>query len=173
MTDLKIQSAFNFVDPDALIREATKTHINRKTNTVANSIEHSMIHTPQPNATVHHVVTAASPHPSRDRADNGDYYMIAYISMPLEWAAALTPERQDRWDVTFIGPAGRVHLLPPALSTINDLIGDRLYVGFDWLWILKQGQDGIKDPKQPTVPKIKDKLIEFATEIRDAVGATI
>jgi hypothetical protein len=149
---------FDFQDPNALLRKATKASTQRRSGTVAETVKHSIIHTPSPSATLHHCIIAAAPHPIRQRADEGEHYMVAYISIPLNWLPALDQEFARRWDVSFLGPAGQIQKLPPTLLDMEPLIQSRVYVGFDWMWLPTN--------EQPGYGYIKDKLVKFITELR-------
>lgn len=91
--------------------------------------------------------------------------MIAYVSIPMSWFRLLTPALAETWDIQFIGPAGTIQKLPPVLHDIEELLGERVYVGFDWLWL------GGEPVTQPSVEYIKTKLTEFVVTLRDAYGS--
>lgn len=151
---------FDFQDPNALLRKATKVSTQRRSGTVAETVKHAMVHTPSPVATLHHTVIAAAPHPIRQRANDGDHYMVAYISIPLGWLPALDQEFAKTWDISFIGPAGQIQKLPPTLLDMETLIPDRVYIGFDWMWLPTN--------EQPSYGYIKDKLVKFVTATRQS-----
>lgn len=156
-----------FRDPKApLFAAQTKASNQRTSGTVQGSVKHGMVHTASPESTLHHVITAAMPHPLRERADAGIYYMVAYMSIPLEWKKLLTTELCIKFDISFIGPSGTIQRLPPVLLDMNDVLGDRIYIGFDWLWLMRGDMSMSNAPAQPTVEYIKSKLILCASELR-------
>lgn len=160
---------FDFTDPTIMLRrhvvESNKSvATNRVSGTIQNTVRHGVIHTMEPSATLHHHVIAASPHPTKNRADAGEFYMIAYVSIPMEWSAAIDNEFAQLWDISFLGPIGMIQKLPPALADVEDLLGERVYVGFDWLWL-----GGGEKPAQPSHDWIKNQLIKFANELRRRV----
>ncbi len=163
-----MSTLFDFSNPNALLTKATKASATRRSGTVADTVRHSLIHTPSPNATLHHVIMAACPHPVKTRADLGEYYMVAYVSIPLDWISYINEEIAQKWDVSFIGPAGTVQRLPPTMLEMEDVLGGRVYIGFDWLWLVQS------DPplQQPHYEAIKPKLIQFVTALRSTVEAT-
>ncbi len=153
---------------DVDLRLKTQSSVRRQSNTVYGTLLHTAIHTSSPDASLHHIVTAASPHPRKSRADSGDYYMIAYVSIPMDWIEHVSFDFMQQWDVTFIGPPGFVQRLPPALSYMKDLMAPNFYLGFDWLYIVRQDQDGI-EPKQPTREYIINKITTCMQALRGVV----
>lgn len=153
---------FDFSNPNALLKKATKASATRRSGTVADTVRHSLIHTSSPNTTIHHVIIAACPHPIKNRADQGEYYMVAYVSIPLQWIELVDPKVRKDWDVSFIGPAGTIQRLPPTMLDLVDVLDDRVYIGFDWFW-LAQNEPPIQ---QPHYDKIKPRLIEFVSQLR-------
>jgi hypothetical protein len=150
-----------FGDPAAFLQRQTQLSIRRPSGTVQDSVRHSMIHTPSPDATIHHAVIAACPFPVQARADKGEYYMVAYVSIPPAWLKTLNKVIAETWDVQFIGPSGVIQKLPPFLLDMEDILGDRVYVGFDWLWL------GGEPRVQPSADYIKDKLVKFVSAVRE------
>lgn len=159
------QSAFDFRDTAALIRSATQATNKRASGTVQGSVVHGLIHTKSPDVTIHHTIIAACPHPTKTRHVLGDYYMVAYVSAPIDWLRLITAELCERWDISFYGPPGRIQNLPPALREFNDVLNDRFYIGFDWLYLARGDMDG--GVAQPSPDKIKSKLHEFINELRE------
>lgn len=153
---------FNFTNPNALLKKATKASATRRSGTVAETVRHSLIHTQMPDVTLHHAIIAACPHPLKTQADQGEYYMVAYVSIPLPWLPFIDAIIRNQWDVSFIGPAGTTQHLPPSMRDMDDVLGDRVYIGFDWFW-LTQSQPPIQ---QPHYDKIKPKLIQFVSHVR-------
>lgn len=153
---------FDFGNPNLILQRQTAQGIRRPSGTVSESVKHGVIHTPSPDTTIHHTIIGASPHPVPRSADRGEFYMIAYVSIPIEWIDRLSPAVASTWDVTFIGPAGTNQKLPPVLRDMEELLGNRVYVGFDWYWL----KDSPKD--QPNADTIKTKLTEFVNVIRDS-----
>jgi len=156
-------SLFGFFDPNAMLRKQTQQSLRRPSGTVPDSVKHSVIHTESPDATIHHVIIAACPFPVKDRADRGEFYMVAYVSIPIDWLSRITREFATQWDVQFIGPAGMIQKVPPVLSDMEDLLGERVYIGFDWCWL-----GGEKPVQQPTAEYIKNKLTQFVRTVRDS-----
>lgn len=144
------------------LTKATQSSVNRMSGTVADTVRHSLVATESPDATIHHAVIAACPHPIQTRADQGDHYMVAYVSVPPEWVKRLTPQYAHDWDISFVGPAGIVQKLPPGMMEANQFLGSRIYVGFDW-FDLSQAMPRIQ---QPSYPKIQQKLIDFVKALR-------
>jgi hypothetical protein len=105
---------------------------------------------------------AACPHPIKARANDGEHYMVAYVSIPLEWIRSVGDTVAELWDVSFIGPAGSIQRLPPTLLEMEELLGQRVYIGFDWLWLTETNPP----TQQPHYDKIKPRLIEFVTALR-------
>lgn len=160
------QTAFTFYDPlERLAKVSMNDHVKRVSGTIPGSVVHALHSTPSPNATVHHLVAAACPHPVAEKADAGVYYTVAYVSIPSDWVHALTPEMQRTWDVSFVGPSGRIQRLPPALNDYEVILGERLYVGFDWFWLVANGNDS-STVAQPTSLTIRKRLGEFVEELR-------
>jgi hypothetical protein len=145
------------------LKQITSESPQRRYGTVAETCRHSIVHTWSPDATIHHVVIAACHHPIQAKADLGEHYMVAYISIPMEWRRLLDTKLCKDWDVSFIGPAGVIQRLPPALRDVADIIDGRIYVGFDWFWL------AANDPpiQQPHYDKIKPRLIQFASQVRE------
>lgn len=160
------QSAFDFRDAAALIRSATQATNKRASGTVQGSVVHSLIHTQQPNLSIHHTITAACPHPTKSRHNAGDYYMVAYVSAPIAWLRLMTFDLCERWDISFYGPSGRIQNLPPALREFDDILGDRFYIGFDWLYLARDDVDGAP-VAQPTPDKIKSRIHDFVNELKE------
>jgi len=154
---------FDFNNPNLLLQKTAANTQRRASGTVYDSVAHGIVHTPAPDSTIHHVVTAACPHPTRELEMRGVFYRVAYVSVPLSWIVAMTPEFATRWDVTFVGPAGSIQKLPTAFQDMEELLGARVYIGFDWRWL----GDNMKD--QPTVERMKDQLTRFVTELRSAL----
>lgn len=146
------------------LTKATRASSTRRSGTVADTVRHSIIHTESPDATLHHTVIGASPYPEKSRAALGDYYMTAYVSIHISWLVLLSQEVIDRWKVSFIGPAGLVQRLPYGISESEALLGQRIYVGFDWLAYAKEQPA----QQQPSYERIQSLLIAFVTELRKA-----
>jgi hypothetical protein len=153
---------FDFFDPNIVLKKATRASTQRRSGTVADTVRHSIIHTHSPNATLHHAIIAACPHPVKARANDGEYYMVAYTSIPIAWLPALDTEFAKTWDVSFIGPAGAIQKLPPTLLEMEELLPDRVYIGFDWLWLAQENPPVV----QPHYDKIKPRMIEFINALR-------
>lgn len=159
---------FDFSNPNALLVKATKASATRRSGTVAETVRHSIIHTASPDSSLHHVIIAACPHPMKNRADLGEYYMVAYVSVPVAWVGFIDRDFATRWDISFVGPAGTVQRLPPTMLDMEDILASRVYIGFDWLrW-------GQVDPpqQQPHYDAIKPKLIQFVSALREKVEAS-
>jgi len=157
---MTIDDLFDFNNPNLILQRQTAHSIRRPSGTVPESVKHGVIYTQEPNVTIHHTIIGASPHPDRDKADKGWFYMVAYVSIPLSWFPAITKEFADTWDVSFVGPTGAIQKFPPVLRDIEMLVGERLYVGFDWFWLRDE-------PKaQPSAEKIKARLLEFVSTLR-------
>lgn len=159
---------FDFSDPAVILRKQTQVSGNRKSGTVTDTVRHSMIHTESPNSSLHHTIIAACPHPTKERADRGDYYMVAYVSIPFEWYQTIDTEFATVWDISFVGPAGIVQRLPVTLADMEDLLTDRVYIGFDWLWLTDSGN---LHP-QISYDSIKDKLVSFVRTMRERAEGT-
>lgn len=159
---------FDFNDPTAILRKATRVSTQRRSGTVADTVRHSIIHTHAPESTLHHIVMAACPHPVRARANEGDHYMVAYVSIPLDWLPVIDVEFGRVWDISFIGPAGSIQKLPPTLLDMEELLDHRVYIGFDWLWLA----DTNPPTQQPHYDRIKPKLIEFVNTLRSAFDSS-
>lgn len=157
-----MSNLFDFHDPLTLLRKATKASTTRRSGTVADTVKHGIIHTHSPESTLHHYIIAACPHPIRARANEGEFYMVAYVSIGIEWVKSMDVEFARNWDVSFIGPAGAIQRLPPMLLDMEELLGARVYIGFDWMWMLGA------NPAVPQPPheRIKPKLIEFVAALR-------
>lgn len=154
---------FDFSKINQLLPSFKDEPATRRSGTVAGTVRHSLVHTPSPDATIHHSIIAACPHPVKARADLGEYYMVAYVSVPLAWEGLITSEFASRWDISFIGPAGTVQRLPPSMRDMEDVLEERIYIGFDWLWLAKS-----EPPiQQPHYDKIKPKLIDCVTALRE------
>jgi hypothetical protein len=154
-------SLFDFSDPNLLLRKTAQNTNRRQSGTLQDTVKHGVLHTASPEATLHHSIIAACPHPDKARADSGEYYMVAYVSLPIDWVESLDEEVCRRFDVSFKGPAGIVQKLPPSLMDMDELIGPRVYIGFDWMWL------GVGEPlPQPTPEKIRERLIFFINEMR-------
>lgn len=145
---------------EAAMRRLTARSPRRVSGTVLDSVHHGVVHTEKVPHTMHHVITAACPHPIREKANKGDFYMVAYASIPVEWETKLDSQFRRQYDVTFIGPAGTIQKLPSALNDIDSILGPRMYVGFDWSWLLDSTS------KQPTAQYLRDKLIKFVNAAR-------
>lgn len=158
-----MSSLFDFHDPNMLLRKATKASTQRRSGTVADTVKHGIVHTSVPESTLHHYVIAACPHPTKAKANEGEYYMVAYVSIPITWLENLSMEFARLWDVSFIGPAGAIQRLPPMLLDMEELLGPRVYVGFDWFWML----GATPAVQQPHHEKIKPKLIGFVSALRE------
>lgn len=161
---------FDFEDPNLLLRrhpvETNRGLTHRSSGTIQNSVKHGIVHTSEAPATLHHTVIAASPHPTKNRADRGEFYMIAYVSIPMAWLNQITPAIVDLWDISFVGPSGTIQKLPPALADMEDLLNERVYLGVNWLWL------GGEEPlPQPQPEYIKSKLIALVNSIREVVEA--
>jgi len=160
-----MSTLFDFSDPNSMLRKATKASTNRRSGTVEGTVRHAMIHTSGVPATIHHTVVAAMPHPIRQRANEGDHYMVAYVSVPITWLAALTQTLALEYEVSFVGPAGYIQKLPPTLLELETMIRDRVYIGFDWLKLPTNEQLGY--------PAIQSRLIQFVNTLRkSAEGET-
>jgi len=160
---------FDFSNPNALLIKATKASATRRSGTVAETVRHSLIHTHSPDASLHHTIIAACPHPMKNRSDLGEYYMVAYVSIPINWLSHITTEFAQQWDVSFIGPAGTVQRLPPTMLDMEDVLGSRVYIGFDWL---RLGQT-VPPTQQPHYDSIKPRLIEFVSALRAKVESEV
>lgn len=137
------------------LARATKASVNRRSGTVAETVRHSLVHTGSPDATLHHCIIGACPHPIRERADMGDHYMVGYVSIPLAWASTVSRLFASDWDISFIGPAGTIQKLPAAMVECEELLGARVYIGFDWLdWA--QAEPPVQ---QPSYERIKEHMI--------------
>lgn len=145
------------------LAKATKASVNRRSGTVAETVRHSLVHTASPNATLHHCVIGACPHPVRERADMGDHYMVGYVSIPMAWAPLLTSPFSRDYDVSFIGPAGTIQRLPSAMYDCEDVLGDRLYLGFDWLDFAQS----TPPVQQPSYERIKDRIVDCMFAFRE------
>lgn len=145
-----------------LMKEGTQ--YKRTTNTVKGSTKHGIVHTPAPDATVHHTVSAARPHPTREKANQHVYFMVSYISAPVEWLTVLDSEFCETWDVSFFGPGGIIQRLPPALQELEYAMVARFYLGFDWLYLTRS--DTGKDSAQPTHEYIRTKMISCVAALR-------
>jgi hypothetical protein len=154
---------FEFSDPDSILRRATKNSIRRQSGTIADTVRHSVIHTRGPDSTLHHVVIAACPHPTKARSSQGEYYMIAYVSVPLDWFKFISGELANRYDISFMGPAGQIQKLPPSLIDMEELLPSRAYIGFDWLRFCETQQ------MQLTPELIKGYLVSVVNDLRSAV----
>jgi hypothetical protein len=153
---------FDFHDPNTLLTKATKASATRRSGTVADTVRHSLIHTNSPDATLHHAIIAACPHPLKSRADVGEYYMVAYVSIPLDWIGLVDTIVAKDWDISFIGPAGTTQRLPPTMIDMADVLEGRVYIGFDWFWLAQ-----VEPPvQQPHYEKIKPRLIQFVNQLR-------
>lgn len=159
------QSAFDFRDSAELIRSATQASNKRASGTVPGSVVHGLIHTAMPNVTIHHTITAACPHPTKTRHHEGEFYMVAYVSAPIDWLRLMTADLCDRWDVSFYGPSGRIQNLPPALREFETILDGRFYIGFDWLYLSRDDMNGVAVP-QPTPDKIKQRIHDFIDELK-------
>jgi len=159
---------FDFSNPETILVKATKASATRRSGTVAETVRHSLVHTSSPESTLHHVIMAACPHPERAKANAGEHYMVGYVSIPIDWLKHVTVEFAKKWDVSFIGPAGTIQRLPPTMRDMEDLLLDRVYIGFDWLW-LARAEPPIQ---QPHYDKIKPKLIEFVSALREVAEAS-
>jgi hypothetical protein len=160
--EIPMTALFDFVDPNMMLQLATQASATRRSGTVADTVRHSLVHTQSPDATIHHAIMAACSHPVKARAKLGEYYMVAYVSIPIQWAPYITPEFAQQWDISFIGPAGTVQRLPPGMLDMKDLLESPIYIGFDWLWLAKS----TPPIQQPHYDKIKPKLIECVCAIR-------
>lgn len=157
---------FDFLaDPNAMLQKATRGALKRQSGTIENTVRHAVIHTDAPDATLHHTIIGACPHPTRERAIDGEYYMVAYVSIPLTWLETLTTDFARTWDVSFVGPAGLIQRIPRSLDDIEELLGDRVYIGFDWLWVT----DVVPKQKQYSADRIKDRLVDFVKALRSEV----
>ncbi len=168
MTD----TLFDFNNPNLLLKkhevESSKFQVHRQSGTIQNSVKHSVIHTASPAASLHHTVIGASPHPVKARADEGEFYMIGFVSVPANWIDHIDMDFATTWDVTFVGPSGMIQRLPASLLDVEELLGaDRVYIGFDWLW-LGGDKSGLK-PVQPSHDRIKSGLIKFINALRQRV----
>ena len=157
-----MNTLFDFSNPNALLSKATEVSATRRSGTVADTVRHSLIHTQSPDATLHHVIIAACPHPMKNRADLGEYYMVAYVSVPIAWTRFIDEAHADKWGVTFVGPAGTVQRLPPSMRDMEDVLGARVYIGFDWMELTRSNPP----IQQPHYDSIKPKLIDFVTNLR-------
>lgn len=152
---------FDFSNPNMLLHKQTKNSLRRVSGTVPETVKHGIAYTPDPGATIHHTIIAACPHPTKELANKGTYYMLAYISIHPDWLELITDEFASTWDVTFIGPAGMIQRLPPLFLDMEDILGNRVYIGFDWLWLGEGAQ-----PIQPRVESIAKRLHEFVSALR-------
>ena len=159
-----MSTLFDFNRPSNPIAAATKASAIRRSGTVAETSKHSMIGTQSPDATIHHLVMAAMPHPIRARADEGDHYMVAYVSVPVSWVPRITTAVAKTWNVSFLGPAGFIQRLPPTLHDMEDILGTRIYVGFDWFVYT------MTDPatQQPAYAAIKNRCQAFIEMLKGA-----
>jgi hypothetical protein len=166
-----VQYALDFttITRDAELRQKTQATNPRKNHTVHGTFSHQIIHTASPDSTLHHVVTGAMAHPIKRRAENGDYYMIAYVSIPYAWKDVVSQSVMDLWDISFIGPAGQIQQLPPALSYVKEVIESDFYIGFDWLWLTRNDvlSPEVNEPPQPDAPYIINKLKAFVESMRE------
>lgn len=160
------QSAFNFLDKTEEMRLATQLSNRRRSKTVFGTVQHQVMHSGTENATIHHAVTAARPHPVHERAQIGEYYMVAYISAPIQWLRYVDKEFCYTWDISFIGPSGTILALPPALSYIDDLTQERFYIGFDWLFLNRDDMGETGMPKQPNHADICSKMLKCIAALR-------
>jgi len=153
-----------FGDPLALFRRPKKdeSHVKRSSGTLAESVKHGTIHTANPEPSIHHTVIAGCPHPRREFELKGEFYMLAYVSIPIDWLNYITYEMIDRWRITFVGPSGTIQKLPPALRSIEDIVGDRVYIGFDYL-------NEAEPQPQPSPEQLKLMLTAFVTELQNQI----
>lgn len=154
---------FEFNNPNLILQKVTLNSQRRSSGTVFDSVKHGIVHTPAPDSTLHHIVTAACPHPKKELEMQGIYYRVAYVSIPLDWLSLIDDEFANKWDITFIGPVGVIQKLPPTLQDMEIVLNDRVYVGFDWMWL------GEAVRQQPTEDKLRDKLIQFVTDLRNRI----
>ncbi len=146
------------------IEAATKSSMNRRSGTVAETVRHSLIHTVDGGrTTIHHSIIGACPHPVRARAEQGDHYMVGYVSIPIQWYDHITPEIVAYFGISFIGPSGTAQRLPTSMYDYEDILGARMYLGLNWLG------HAMAEPalQQPGYPRISALLHECA----EAIGA--
>lgn len=158
-----VNNLFDFNDPNILLQRHTAASNRRVSGTVPETVRHGMIHVELPTPSIHHTVIAACPSPDKNLEAKGEFYMIAYVSIPGDWLRYVSDELVSKWDVTFCGPVGTIQKLPPVLSDMEDLLGARVYMGFDWMWL----GEGVR--MQPNQEGIKKKLAEFISALRSEI----
>jgi len=151
---------FDFGNPDTLLTKATKATNRRRSGTVADTVRHSVVHTQSPDSTIHHCIIAACAHPQKAQADEGIHYMVGYVSIPLEWITRLDAKFCDAFGISFIGPAGSIQKIPPTLKDMEDIFGERLYIGIDFFHYMRT------QTQQPSYQQMKTKLVEALEAIR-------
>lgn len=127
-----IDKIFEFNNPNLILERHARNAVKRDSGTIAETIKHQVVHTPSPDSTIHHAVTAACPHPTRELEVAGKYYMVGYVSIPLPWLERITPAFAEAANISFVGPMGVIQRLPPILNDIEELLGERVYIGSDW-----------------------------------------
>lgn len=149
--------------PEFRMTRKPKPSMRRQSGTIEGTVEHGMVHTLSPNATLHHTIIAMCPHPTKEFANQGKQYRVAYVSIPMDWLPYINNEFADTWDITFVGPTGTIQRLPPALADMDTLLGPRIYIGFDWLWCAMDLN------LQPQPATLVSKLTKFVSAVRDLI----
>ena len=158
-----------FGDPFALFRRKDESHVKRSSGTLAESVKHgtiSTVNSAQMDPTIHHTVIAGCPHPRKEFALKGEFYMLAYVSIPVDWLPFIDEGMSAKYRITFVGPAGTIQKLPPALKSIEDIVGERVYVGFDYL-------NEMQPISQPNPEQLRIFLSDFVADLYQRARAQL